>query len=140
MALVWDKSLSVGVKLIDEQHQELFRQVNGLLDALAKNQPSQELGRLLSFLGKYTDDHFAAEERLMGQYKYPAASAHKQLHADFVAAFLKLKAEFDLSGPTANVSITVSRFVCQWLREHIGGADAALGKFLHSAGAKEARA
>lgn len=139
MALQWDKSLSVGVRLIDDQHQELFRQVNGLLEALAKNQGKEELGKLLGFLGKYTIDHFGAEERLMAQYKYPEAPKHKQQHADFVAAFLKLKAEFDKAGATPNVSITLNRFVCNWLREHIGGSDTALGKFLKAAGAKEAR-
>lgn len=138
MALQWDKSLSVGVRLIDDQHQELFRQVNGLLDALMKNQGKEELGKLLGFLGKYTIDHFGAEEKLMGQYKYPDAPKHKQQHADFVQAFLKLKAEFDKSGPTPNVSITLNRFVCQWLKDHIGGSDTALGKFLKVQGAKEA--
>lgn len=138
MALVWDKSLAVGVKIIDEQHQELFRKVNGLLEALLKNQGKEELGRMLGFLGTYTIDHFAAEEKLMAQYKYPEAAKHKQQHTAFVDAFLKLKAEFDKSGPTANVSITLNRFVCQWLRDHIGATDTALAKFLRTAGAKEA--
>jgi hemerythrin len=139
MALKWDSSLSVGVKLIDDQHQELFRQVNGLLDALMKNQAKEELGKLLGFLGKYTVDHFGAEEKLMAQYKYPDAPAHKKQHADFVAAFLKLKAEFDARGATPTVSITLNKFVCQWLRDHIGGSDTALGKFLKASGAREAR-
>jgi hemerythrin len=140
MALQWDKSLSVGVKLIDDQHQELFRQVNGLLEALMKNQGKEQLGKLLGFLGKYTVEHFGAEERLMGQYKYPDAPKHKQQHAEFVAAFLKLKAEFDAKGATPNVSITLNKFVCDWLRTHIGGSDTALGKFLKASNAKEARA
>lgn len=140
MALQWDKTLSVGVKLVDEQHQELFRQVNGLLDALVKNQAREEIGRLLAFLGKYTVEHFGTEERLMAQYKYPDAPRHKQQHAEFVAAFLKLKGEFDEKGATPNVSITLNRFVCNWLREHIGLSDTALGKFLKTAGAREARA
>jgi len=139
MALQWDKSLSVGVKLVDDQHQELFRQVNSLLDALANNRAREEMGKMLAFLGKYTIDHFGTEERLMGRYRYPAAAAHKKQHADFVGSFLKLKADFDKNGPTGNVAIVLNRFVCQWLREHIGGMDKALGKFLQGAGAEEAR-
>ena len=140
MALTWDKSLAVGVKFIDDQHQELFRQVNGLLEAILKNQGKEEVGKLLAFLGKYTVEHFGAEEKVMFQYKYPDLNKHTKQHADFIAAFTKLKGEFDKLGATPNVSITLNRFVCQWLRDHIGGTDTALGKFLQQAGAKEVSA
>lgn len=138
MALQWDRSLSVGVKLIDEQHQELFRMVNGLIEAMMKNQGKAELEKLLSFLGTYVVQHFGAEEKLMAQYRYPDAVRHKQQHADFIKTFTGVKAEFDKLGATPNVSIAVNKVVCSWLKEHIGGADTALGKFLRTAGAKEA--
>ena len=86
MALTWDKSLAVGVKFIDEQHQELFRQVNALLEAILKNQGKEEVGKLLAFLGKYTVEHFGAEEKVMFQYKYPDLIKHTKQHADFIAA------------------------------------------------------
>jgi len=140
MALTWDKSLAVGVKMIDTQHQELFRQVNALLEAMMKGQGKQESEKLLGFLGKYVVDHFAAEERLMAQHRYPEAAKHKQQHADFVKKFGELKGEFDQHGPTGDVSIAVNRFVCGWLREHIGTTDTALGKFLQQAGARECTA
>jgi len=34
MPLVWDDSLRTGVLLVDNQHQELFRQINGLHEAM----------------------------------------------------------------------------------------------------------
>jgi hemerythrin-like metal-binding protein len=140
MALMWDKSLAVGVKIIDTQHQELFKQVNGLLEAMMKGQGKPEIEKLLGFLAKYVLEHFAAEERLMTQYKYPAMPTHKQQHADFVKKFLELKAIFDVKGPTGDVSIALNRFVCGWLREHIGTTDTAFGKFLQQAGARECAA
>jgi hemerythrin-like metal-binding protein len=139
MAIQWDKSLAVGVKLVDEQHQELFRMVNGLMEALLKGQSKVELENLLGFLGRYVVDHFGTEEKLMAQYRYPDAPKHKQQHADFVQTFLGVKAEFEKTGATATVSIAVNKVVCTWLREHIGGSDVALGKFLRTAGAKEAQ-
>jgi hemerythrin-like metal-binding protein len=139
MAIQWDKSLAVGVKLVDEQHQELFRMVNGLMEALVKGQTKWELENLLAFLGRYVVDHFGTEEKLMAQYKYPDAPKHKQQHADFVKTFLAVKTDFEKTGASAPVSIAVNKVVCTWLREHIGGSDIALGKFLRSAGAKEAQ-
>jgi len=140
MALVWDKSLAVGVKLIDEQHQELFRRVNTLLESMLKNQGKPEIERLLGFLAQYVVDHFAAEEKLMAQYRYPGAAPHRQAHVDFVKKFGELKAAFDAQGATPTVTIELNRFVGGWLREHIGRVDTALGKFLHEVKAAEATA
>ncbi len=140
MAFVWDKSLSVGVKLVDEQHQEIFRRVNGLIDAMLQRQGKAEVEKLLGFLATYVVDHFGAEERLMAQYHYPEASVHKRQHADFVKRFQGLKADFDARGPTTELTITVNDFVCAWLREHIGRSDTALGSFLRKASAPEAAA
>jgi hemerythrin len=139
MAIQWDKSLAVGVQIVDQQHQELFRKVNGLMEALLKGQPKSELEGLLGFLGTYVIEHFGTEEKLMAQYRYPDAPKHKQQHADFVKTFVAVKAEFEKTGATAGVSIAVNKVVCNWLREHIGGSDIAFGKFLRTTGAKEAQ-
>ncbi len=140
MGIQWDRTLSVGVKLIDEQHQELFRRVNTLLEAMMKGQGKPEIEKLLQFLASYVVEHFGAEEKLMAQYKYPGVAAHKQQHVDFVKQFGELKAKFDQVGATGDVTITLNRFVGTWLRDHIGSQDTALGKFLQAAGAKETRA
>ncbi len=140
MGIQWDRTLSVGVKMIDEQHQELFRRVNTLLDAMMKGQGKPEIEKLLQFLSGYVVEHFGAEEKLMAQYKYPGLPVHKQQHVDFVKKLGELKGEFDKHGATGDVSITLNRFVGTWLRDHIGSQDTALGKFLHAQGAKETRA
>ncbi|MFT3916633.1 MAG: bacteriohemerythrin [Anaeromyxobacteraceae bacterium] len=140
MALQWDRSLAVGVKLIDEQHQELFRRVNTLLESMLKNQGKGEIEKLIGFLAQYVVDHFAAEEKMMTQYRYPDLAKHRQAHADFVKRFGELKAAFDKDGATPTVTIELNRFVGGWLREHIGRTDTALGKFLHQVNATEAHA
>ena len=138
MALQWDPSLAVGVKVIDTQHQELFRRVNALLDAMIKGQGKPEIEKLFAFLGAYVVDHFGGEERMMAQYKYAGAPAHKSQHTAFVKKYGELKAQFDKGGPTGEISIGINRFVCAWLREHITTTDVAFGKHLKSVGAREA--
>lgn len=138
MGLQWDRSLAVGVKLIDEQHQELFRRVDALLVAVMKGQGKPEIERLFQFLGGYVVEHFGAEEKLMAQYRYPEMAAHKKLHADFVTKFGELKAAFDADPTSGEVAIGLNRFVGSWLRGHIGAIDTALGKHLKAMGAKEA--
>ena len=70
----------------------------------------------------------------MALHRYPDAAKHKGAHAEFVKALQAAKADYDAHGATASLSIAVNRFVCSWLREHIGSADTALGKFLVAAG------
>jgi hemerythrin len=140
MAIQWDKSLAVGVKIIDEQHRELFRRVNTLLDSLMKGDAKPEVEKVMAFLGQYVVDHFAAEERLMAHYKYPTQDFHKGQHAGFVAKFVELKKTFEEKGAVSEVSIALNRFVCTWLREHIAGSDRALGKHLAAVGSAESRA
>lgn len=134
MAIQWDPKLSVGVRLIDEQHQELFRRVNSLLASMEQNHGKEAVDKTLAFLAQYVKDHFGAEERLMQQYRYPDAVAHKGQHEAFIRTFLELKAEYDKSGPTNGLAVKLNRTVCGWLRQHIGATDKALGTFLVSKG------
>jgi hemerythrin len=130
MGLRWDPKLSVGVRSIDDQHQELFRQVNGLLDAMGEGKGKQAAGDVLRFLADYVTQHFAMEQKLMAQHRYSGLAAHKAEHDDFVKTFRALQAEFEEKGPTMSFTVNVNRLVCAWLRQHIGTTDAALGRFL----------
>jgi hemerythrin len=138
MVIEWDPKLSVGVKLIDSQHQELFRRVDALLAAMEANKSRDEVGKLLDFLKQYTVEHFGAEAKLMAEHRYPQAPTHLAQHQDFVKTFLDLYAEFLKSGPTAALAVKLNRTVCSWLREHIGSTDKLLGRFLLDKGARPA--
>jgi len=128
--LPWDPGLAVGVRLIDAQHQDLFRHVGALLEAMEQNRGRHEVGKVLAFLERYVVEHFAAEERLMAQHAYPQAAVHEQKHAEFVRLFLALRGELEQEGPTAGLAVKLNRTVCGWLRDHIGGTDRLLGQFL----------
>ena len=132
MALQWDKSLAVGVKLIDEQHQELFRRVNTLLESMLKNQGKAEIEKLLGFLAQYVVDHFAAEEKLMLQHGYPGAPAHFTAHADLVMQLSDHVA--DHRAGEARLTGTLLAFLESWLLEHIQGMDRELGTYLRGRG------
>jgi len=138
MAIQWDKTLAVGVKVIDDQHQELFRRVNALLDGMMQAKGKEEVGKLLGFLKDYVVEHFGAEQRLMTQYRYPEFAKHKGQHDAFVKTFLEVNSEFEQKGPSGGLAIKLNSFVGAWLRDHIGNSDRALGAFLQSVKAANA--
>ena len=83
MMPTWTPSIAVGHPLIDEQHQELFRRADDLLDAMMKGRAGAEMNQLLAFLRDYCQDHFGTEERLMVMRIYPAVEQHKLAHREF---------------------------------------------------------
>jgi hemerythrin len=129
MPLKWTEDLSVGVDEIDEQHRELFRRAGRVLDGLKRGEP-EEIGGLVDFLHEYAVTHFGAEEEFMRKSRYPGYVRHKAEHDRFIADLLALSREHDRKGSGAFMVLRVSHWLVQWLKEHVSGTDAELGKFL----------
>ena len=131
MPFQWTDALSVGVDEIDQQHQELFRRVGALLQASLANDASQ-VGPLLAYLREYVAIHFAAEEQLMTEVRYPGYRLHKAEHERFARDFAALEADYAAQGATGEFVSRLTRSVADWLRDHVYLTDAAMGRFLKS--------
>jgi len=84
MKFNWENSLVLGVKQIDDEHQELIKKVNVLFDALGDpNKSSLVILETIDFLATYVVDHFNSEEKLQKKYHYPAFNDHHKIHEDF---------------------------------------------------------
>jgi hemerythrin len=129
MALQWTSTLSVGVPELDEQHRELFRRVDRLLDAVL-HQDRSEAGRMLTFLRSFVREHFGAEERLMAESGYPDAARHVQEHRDFARRLAELDDRFAEHGATASLVFELERQAVGWLRDHVYFTDVALGRWV----------
>jgi hemerythrin len=130
MAITWTPQLAVGVPEIDAQHQELFRRVDSLLESIQFGRAQDEVARLLEYVGDYVHLHFGAEESLMQQHGYPQRAAHFAEHREFVRSFVELKRELERRGPTPEFAAVVGSALVDWLREHIGATDWALGAWM----------
>ena len=132
--LLWGPMLEVGVKEIDAQHRKLVDLANELSDAQIAGKAKDALGKTLAELVRYTVSHFATEERLMDQHKYPATAEHKQLHKDLVKTVSDFKAKFDKGD--AALSQDVMNFLRDWLTKHIMNTDKTFAKDLIQKGVK----
>ena len=129
MALQWTQALSVGVDEIDDQHRELFRRAARLLDGINRGEP-EEIGTLVDFLHEYAVTHFGAEEAFMREEAFPGYVRHKAEHDRFISDLLALAREHERKGSGAFLSLKVNHWLVQWLKEHVSGTDAELGRFL----------
>ncbi|MHB1035965.1 MAG: bacteriohemerythrin [Pirellulales bacterium] len=126
MPLAWEPTMTTGVRSVDDQHKELFRQVAALKDAMSQGKGRDEIARVLGFLGDYVVKHFSEEERVMARYACPAAAANKAAHAAFLAKFKELRARFDTAGAGPALVLETFDVVTKWLVEHIHKIDTQL--------------
>ena len=124
--MLWSKSFETGVPLMDEQHQELFRQ----LDKLADKTQADSVPQVLDFLGRYVDKHFRDEERLQLNGAYPQRLEHKKMHSDFVDSYRQLMEEYNKkTGQQGLMTLRINRIAVDWLKKHISGPDTEFAKF-----------
>jgi hemerythrin len=133
MPFEWSTALKVGVDDIDEQHQELFRRAERLVNALKAGDRS-EVEPLVQYLSDYVLSHFECEERWMVGVEYPALDSHRDAHNRFRDELKEMTREYQRKGPTPLMALTVHNWLSDWLRRHIAGADVQFGAWLAERG------
>lgn len=129
MSIEWSRSLATGLEWQDNQHKELFKRISSLIDAMNVGLGREEVGRLFKFLGEYFVVHFNAEDDAMRKYNFPGGTFHMAEHRRFQQDVELIKEECKGNITTGTV-IKVQRLVVDWLINHIGGIDKALGEYI----------
>ncbi len=124
----WNDSLGVNIAEIDGQHQRLVQMINDLDDAMRRGKGNDTLGKILNGLIDYTATHFRTEEKYFDRFGYPEADSHKREHSEFVKKVSEFKEGFE--NGELGLSIQVMNFLCDWLQNHITGADRKYAPFL----------
>lgn len=130
MRIIWNSGLELGVRAIDDQHEELIGILNEFEDARAAGMSLEALKDALARLDAYVIFHFSTEESLMARLQQPGidAQAHHQAHRDFAAALTPLR-ERAGQGDLAAFG-EFSDYLALWLREHILKTDRQLATAL----------
>ena len=126
MPIEWTKDLATGVEAIDEQHKELFRRINLLLDACRRGEGAEHVVSTLAFLTQYVVEHFQSEEDLMRRAAYRGYAEHAAMHREFRKRVESFASDLALTGVTIITVITVNRMIVDWLNDHIRTVDRAM--------------
>ena len=134
MALVWTNDLATGVAWQDKEHKELFRFLDELVEAAARDAGKGALESAVASVDDYVVTHFHHEEKAMSRYNYPEALKHLEAHTYFIDDFSHIKEEYLLKGVLDGEKLAriVVEKVVGWWREHIITIDKPLGAFLVS--------
>ena len=124
----WKDEFSIQMPHIDKQHQELFRLAENLYRAMSAGQGKEALEATLDRLITYTEEHFAAEERLMRLNDYTAQARHKAEHQELTRQVRQFQSDFKHGRTT--MAVPVLQFLRTWLEQHIKGSDMQLAAFV----------
>jgi hemerythrin len=128
--VAWDDRYSVGIPLIDKQHRELISLTNELYEACLEGTAAAGASFREAVRGTvdYVKYHFAAEEKLLEQAKYPGFAAHKKEHESFIMKVLEDVRNFT-EGKKFVPNIFV-RYLKDWILAHIAVEDKKYAEYI----------
>lgn len=124
----WSDRYAVGVEIIDQQHQKLFRLIDELARGIQSGNSEAALQTVFDELADYTRTHFETENRLMRESGYPDSAKHGALHRELEASLADLVGKARRGEPW--VSLETMNFLRQWLYHHIDDTDRQFADFL----------
>lgn len=119
--LLWDEKYSVKVKLIDDQHKQMFNTINLLIDVVSDSPKKEQLDTIITGLVEYKKLHFATEERYFDEFHYADSEVHKLKHKQFGDHLDVLVKESN--GDSVALAFSLIDFLEDWLIAHLMNDD-----------------
>lgn len=121
----WKEEYSLGIELIDEQHEKLFEIANRAYELLNNDLITDKYDKIIEIiveLKEYTIFHFKSEEKYMLDIRYKRFLSHKVEHEKFIN---QIK-DIDLTVIDLNQDEYVRgllKVIINWIDEHILNQD-----------------
>lgn len=126
--LEWKPEYSVGIASVDHEHRELIALVNRISEALASDQPVDEVEKVFGDLFRAISSHFALEERFMREHGYDQLRQHKADHERLLDALRDIMDDYREGRPEAGEHFIGA--VEAWFTDHFQSHDARLHRRL----------
>lgn len=117
----WNEDLSVGIKLIDDQHKVLIDLMRDLENSVNDFYAKENIGKIIDRLLGYAADHFELEEKYFDKFSYPDKDPHIAQHRRLAAAIVDFKGRFDVEG--IGLAREIAAFLEGWITLHIPNFD-----------------
>ncbi|SDY55787.1 hemerythrin [Proteiniborus ethanoligenes] len=135
---MWKERYKIGVELIDEQHQELFKRLSEFIRTVQNNitwdEKLDKVKETMVFMQDYVVVHFDAEEAYQEKIQYPNIEKHKEIHAKFKEEINNYVKLFESEGFTEETVKEFSAKLMTWLIMHVGKMDQEIGEYVKGKG------
>ncbi|MDO7785884.1 bacteriohemerythrin [Desulforamulus aquiferis] len=136
--MMWKDKYKIGVPLIDQQHEELFKRVSDFIKTVRQEgiweTKLAKVKENMAFMQEYVVVHFADEEAYQEKIQYPDLENHKQVHAKFKDAVNGYVLRLEQEGYSEELVQEFSGKLMAWLIMHVAAMDQKLGEYVVSQG------
>lgn len=136
--MIWKDKYRVGVALIDEQHEELFRRVTDFVETLRSpgewNGKITKVNETLAFMKDYVVTHFHDEEAYQREIGYPDSEAHRKIHNDMVRYVSEIAAQYECEEYNEKLMQQFAGKLLAWLINHVAASDQKIAEYVNSKG------
>ena len=122
--LHWRSQFSVGIKVVDHDHQELIGRIRNHQVSLEECADTDKIIEILDAIYADIAEHFALEEKLMEQLRYAAYADHKEDHETLRDDLREIMAGVEDEGMLDQVQLTDD--LNRWFSDHFRVHDAKL--------------
>lgn len=121
MAISWDKSYSVNVKELDEQHQYFISLLNKAYQLVYQGEETEKVSQLVKEIIEYAKIHFSTEEKYFDQFNYQGSEEHKKEHQKITTEIFEFYNKLAIEADFAVEELI--DFLEDWLVKHLNDQD-----------------
>ncbi|MEM1485112.1 hemerythrin family protein [Oscillospiraceae bacterium PP1C4] len=134
--MVWKEKYKIGIALIDEQHEELFRRVSDFMQVLRSSaeweQKIPKVNETLLFMKDYVITHFRDEEAYQREIGYPEREEHRKIHVDMIRYVGEVAEQFEREGYKKELIQQFGGKLLAWLINHVAATDLKIAEYVNS--------
>ncbi len=119
--LVWSDEFSVGVEILNDQHQKLIKAIDILVSALGTKPTKEKLDKVCAVILDYKTTHFATEEEYFQKCNYGGAEEHITEHKKFNEILTDLQNKY--KDTPIDFAFALADFLEDWLVDHLWNMD-----------------
>lgn len=116
--IIWTEDMSVGVDVLDQDHQRLIDLLNQFIQAVDDEEGVLVFDSLFSMFIDYAAFHFSREEEMMEAAGYEHLAAHKQGHLHILDHLRESRRKI-ITSASDQCDRDVRDFLLNWLQIHI---------------------
>lgn len=128
--ILWDKSLSMGINDIDDQHKHFIGIINQAYQSHFEKDKSV-MKNILNDLIEYARIHFSTEEEYFKKWDYPYTEEHMKEHEKLLLKVLKFEDKFESGKCDCDEFL---KFLKDWLENHLMTYDIKYSKYFKEKG------
>ena len=136
--MMWKEKYRIGVPLIDEQHEELFRRVSAFIQTVQGQgnweEKVEKVKETMTFMQEYVVVHFRDEEEYQEQINFPETDSHKLAHEKFKQAVAEYAEKVVEQNYSEEIVQEFGGKVMTWLILHVAGTDQKIGEYVQRQG------